>query len=281
MAPGIAKRRLCLLVVFIGMMVSPSPHLTIMAPLLIQVPLVSALSLNGTSGDGSRKGKAAQNSYGKGEGAGVQEEEEGLLDKPLWSYVSDRITRLLREGLGDRCVLARPLCGVSGEAGEDFRGERNRQKVRKIVDTLTLSFVGTSSALLCSVCNRAGSLREYLLWCVAHTLTENHASAVFSCDYFRAAGSNVRHPCLAGCFTFAFGGYFAFTFTFAWSRCSRVGSHVPGSVISNNPLPLTVDAPFCSGVQASRGPADGIPAVVPPQVSEAGLRSGTKRAPPC
>ena len=50
-------------------------------------------------------------------------EEEALLDRPLWSYVSERITRLLREGLGDRCVLARPLCGAAGEDGEDFKGE--------------------------------------------------------------------------------------------------------------------------------------------------------------
>lgn len=91
-----------------------------MVPLSFQVPLVSA-EVNGTSGN---KGKAAQlNTAGRGEGDEAQE-EEGLLDRPLWSYVSERITRLLREGLGDRCVLARPLCGISGEAGEDFRGER-------------------------------------------------------------------------------------------------------------------------------------------------------------
>lgn len=53
-------------------------------------------------------------------------EEEGLLDRPLWSYVSDRITKLLLQGLGNRCVLARPLCGVAGEIGEDFQGERIR-----------------------------------------------------------------------------------------------------------------------------------------------------------
>eukprot|EP00904_Undaria_pinnatifida_P007744 jgi/Undpi1/409/HiC_scaffold_1.g00405.m1 len=61
----------------------------------------------------------------KGEGGEVGEEEteeEALLDRPLWSYVSGRITRLLREGLGDRCVLARPLCGAAGEDGEDFKG---------------------------------------------------------------------------------------------------------------------------------------------------------------
>eukprot|EP00752_Nemacystus_decipiens_P010134 g9031.t1 len=85
----------------------------------VQIPLVSA-EWNRTSGSGSKKGKAAQRNF-SGEGEGAQE-EEGLLDRPLWSYVSSRITRLLREGLGDRCVLARPLCGVSGEAGEDFRG---------------------------------------------------------------------------------------------------------------------------------------------------------------
>lgn len=100
----------------------PMLHHTVL-PLLFQVPLVSA-ERNRTSGSGGNKGKAAQPNSG-GEG-GAAQEEEGLLDRPLWSYMSDRITRLLREGLGDRCVLARPLCGVSGEAGEDFRGERDR-----------------------------------------------------------------------------------------------------------------------------------------------------------
>ena len=52
-----------------------------------------------------------------------REEEEGLLDRPLWSHVAQRVTELLREGLGDRCVLARPLCGAAGEATEDFQGE--------------------------------------------------------------------------------------------------------------------------------------------------------------
>lgn len=51
-------------------------------------------------------------------------EEEGLLDRPLWRHVSDRVTGILREGLGDRCVLARPLCGVPGEAAHDFQGEK-------------------------------------------------------------------------------------------------------------------------------------------------------------
>lgn len=52
----------------------------------------------------------------------LQEEEEGLLDHTLWSYVSHRTTRLLREGLGNRCVLARPLHGVAGEDSADFEG---------------------------------------------------------------------------------------------------------------------------------------------------------------
>lgn len=119
------------------------PTLHYMAPLLFQVPLVSA-GWSRTSGGGN-KGKATQRNFG-GEGEGAQEEEEGLLDRPLWSYVSDRITRLLREGLGDRCVLARPLCGVSGEAGEDFRGER--QSLRQIhCDFLCSVFTRTSSLL--------------------------------------------------------------------------------------------------------------------------------------
>eukprot|EP00903_Cladosiphon_okamuranus_P015535 g14342.t1 len=95
----------------------------------VQVPLVSAVCNHTSRGDGN-KGKATERNYGGdggdggdgGEDEGARDEEEGLLDRPLWSYVSDRITRLLREGLADRCVLARPLCGVSGEAGEDFRG---------------------------------------------------------------------------------------------------------------------------------------------------------------
>lgn len=56
-----------------------------------------------------------------------EQEEEGLLDRPLWRHVSDRVTRILREGLGDRCVLARPLCGVAGEAAHDFQGDKADQ----------------------------------------------------------------------------------------------------------------------------------------------------------
>lgn len=74
-------------------------------------------------GGAGKDGKAAQRSS-EGEGQAGADEEEGLLDRPLWSYLSDRITGLLRQGLGDRCVLARPLCGVAGEAGEDFQGEQ-------------------------------------------------------------------------------------------------------------------------------------------------------------
>lgn len=53
-----------------------------------------------------------------------KDEELGLLDRPLWNYVSTHVTRILTEGLGDRCVLARPLCGVAGEARTDFQGKR-------------------------------------------------------------------------------------------------------------------------------------------------------------
>lgn len=52
-----------------------------------------------------------------------KDEELGLLDKSLWNYVSTHVTRILTEGLGDRCVLARPLCGVAGEARTDFQGK--------------------------------------------------------------------------------------------------------------------------------------------------------------
>ncbi|CAN0213761.1 unnamed protein product, partial [Ectocarpus sp. 12 AP-2014] len=81
----------------------------------VQVPLVSATADNG------KRWKEVEAT-----GADVEklteEEEEGLLDRPLWRHVSDRVTGILREGLGDRCVLARPLCGVAGEAAHDFQG---------------------------------------------------------------------------------------------------------------------------------------------------------------
>lgn len=81
---------------------------------LVQVPLVS-VALKRKRGGGGKNDDMER------------EEEEGLLDRPLWSYVSDRITRVLREGLGDRCVLARPLCGVAGEVGDDFQGARKKR----------------------------------------------------------------------------------------------------------------------------------------------------------
>ena len=86
----------------------------------------TAWKRTGGGAGAGKNGKEAQRSS-EGEGQEVADEEEGLLDRPLWSYVSDRATRLLRQGLGDRCVLARPLCGVAGEAGEDFRGEKLEQ----------------------------------------------------------------------------------------------------------------------------------------------------------
>lgn len=96
----------------------------------------TAWKRTGGGAGAGKNGKEAQRSS-EGEGQEVADEEEGLLDRPLWSYVSDRATRLLRQGLGDRCVLARPLCGVAGEAGEDFRGEKEEQD--NVFFDLTLS----------------------------------------------------------------------------------------------------------------------------------------------
>ncbi|CAB1097889.1 unnamed protein product [Ectocarpus sp. CCAP 1310/34] len=81
----------------------------------VQVPLVSANADNG------KRWKEAE-ATGTDMEKLREQEEEGLLDKPLWRHVSDRVTGILREGLGDRCVLARPLCGVAGEAAHDFQG---------------------------------------------------------------------------------------------------------------------------------------------------------------
>ncbi len=96
-------------------------------------------------GGAGKNGKATQrNSAGEGQEEG--DEEESLLDRPLWSHVSDRVTGLLRQGLGDRCVLARPLCGVAGEAGEDFQGERERRTRRRY----GVFFIALSGALFYS-----------------------------------------------------------------------------------------------------------------------------------
>lgn len=145
-----------------------------METLLVQVPLVSA-AWDRTSSGGGRKGKAAQRTYGGG-GEGGQEEEEGLLDRPLWSYVSNRITRLLREGLGDRCVLARPLCGVSGEAGEDFRGKRD---VRHLLFSKP-GYTGRQSSLsLFLSCFEVRVLHICLVCRAMHTYPHNKLITLF------------------------------------------------------------------------------------------------------
>lgn len=111
----------------------PTPTKYFSLPLICQVPLTPA-GFQSAGGGNAKKGKVGGNrgeealrqaelQAREGREGGEEEEEEGLLDRPLWAYVSDRITRLLREGLGDRCVLARPLCGAAGEDGEDFRGK--------------------------------------------------------------------------------------------------------------------------------------------------------------
>lgn len=81
----------------------------------VQIPLSQP---NGAIKSGEKRGEGPQQE-------GFQaEEEDGMLDKPLWRYVSDKVVGILGQGLGDRCVLARPLCGVAGEVGEDFRGKQ-------------------------------------------------------------------------------------------------------------------------------------------------------------
>lgn len=115
-------------------LVYPPSHL---APHSVQIPLVPAgqqLTGRGAGKKGTSVNKKEQTLEGKGtkkseptsEGLEGAEDEDMLLDRPLWSYVSEGVTRTLGKGLGDRCVLARPLCGAAGEAAEDFQGTGRR-----------------------------------------------------------------------------------------------------------------------------------------------------------
>lgn len=69
------------------------------------------------------KGSCNEGGDDQGEGRGDEEDELRLLDRPLWSCMAVKVPSLLRDGLGDRCALVRPLCGLAGERAEDFMGE--------------------------------------------------------------------------------------------------------------------------------------------------------------
>ncbi|CAM9356162.1 unnamed protein product [Chrysoparadoxa australica] len=55
-------------------------------------------------------------------GSPSEEEDRALCNRVLWDHVADKSVRILKQALGDRVTLVRPLCGASGQEASHFQG---------------------------------------------------------------------------------------------------------------------------------------------------------------